>query len=521
MKREDLAPVLGLAIFLVIHATQVWGGVFPFLPTDFQTDNVTLLFYLAQLGSFVAALAASTAGSYWYPFEARRMLVTLATALVAAGSLCVIAAMYAPTATAFLVGAGGVSLGVGMAGYFMLWQRYFASKPPEECNRQLMFGGALAAALYYALYLIPVALTAFLIPIVFLPLGALCLVLSVRTMDFDQPMFEDTPRNHPEVYRQLARDTWRSAVAVAALGFASGLSRGAAIAGATDIGWVVNVASMAGLAAAALSLLALSRFRAIRFGMSRLFRMLYPIVLTGFVLFPFFGATGLPLFAGVTYFAFSAMMLVMMMQAAQISRDQGTNPVFVYGLLACATYAAQGLGFLLGWSARDGSFMGVGETTLLPLVAAYVVGIALFAVTRTPKGARRVPSQIEINPPSTQSSVDEPATAAENNLAAASARLAKPVDLGDDRPDRQLRDRLSKQCLVAQATFGLSSREAEVTELIARGRTVAQIAEGLFISENTVRTHSKHIYTKMDVHSKQELSVLLDAMDLSALDATG
>ena len=39
--------------------------------------------------------------------------------------------------------------------------------------------------------------------------------------------------------------------------------------------------------------------------------------------------------------------------------------------------------------------------------------------------------------------------------------------------------------------YGLSAREAEVAELIARGNTVAHIAELLFVSENTVRTHSK------------------------------
>ncbi|MBQ9954151.1 MAG: helix-turn-helix transcriptional regulator [Eggerthellaceae bacterium] len=51
-------------------------------------------------------------------------------------------------------------------------------------------------------------------------------------------------------------------------------------------------------------------------------------------------------------------------------------------------------------------------------------------------------------------------------------------------------------------------------ELIARNMTVAAIAKELFVSENTVRTHSKHIYTKMDVHSKQELSQRLAEMEV-------
>lgn len=41
---------------------------------------------------------------------------------------------------------------------------------------------------------------------------------------------------------------------------------------------------------------------------------------------------------------------------------------------------------------------------------------------------------------------------------------------------------------------------------------MAAIADELFISENTVRTHSKHIYTKLSVHSRQELSELLSTV---------
>lgn len=51
MNRTLLKPhvsSIGYAIFLVINAAQIWGGIFPFLPKDFQTDEVTLTFYLSQ-----------------------------------------------------------------------------------------------------------------------------------------------------------------------------------------------------------------------------------------------------------------------------------------------------------------------------------------------------------------------------------------------------------------------------------------------------------------------------------------
>ena len=53
--------------------------------------------------------------------------------------------------------------------------------------------------------------------------------------------------------------------------------------------------------------------------------------------------------------------------------------------------------------------------------------------------------------------------------------------------------------------FTLSEREVEVARLLCMGRTKRYIAETLFLSEDTVRWHSKQLYRKLDVHSKQEL----------------
>lgn len=55
------------------------------------------------------------------------------------------------------------------------------------------------------------------------------------------------------------------------------------------------------------------------------------------------------------------------------------------------------------------------------------------------------------------------------------------------------------------AQYGLTQREEEILRFICRGRSKAYIAETLVISENTVRTHSKALYAKLGVHSKQEL----------------
>ena len=130
MGKSMLAPhasVAGFAIFLVVYATQIWGGVFPFLPTDFQTQEVTLTFYLSQSLAFCASYVASAFGSYYVPSAARRMLVTLSISLTFIGSCFIIAVMYVPMFTLGFIVAGGAFLGVGCAGIFMLWQRYFST----------------------------------------------------------------------------------------------------------------------------------------------------------------------------------------------------------------------------------------------------------------------------------------------------------------------------------------------------------------------------------------------------------
>lgn len=55
--------------------------------------------------------------------------------------------------------------------------------------------------------------------------------------------------------------------------------------------------------------------------------------------------------------------------------------------------------------------------------------------------------------------------------------------------------------------FGsLTEREAEVLELLARRRSAREIAEALNVTVATVHTHCRRIYTKLGVHSRDELA---------------
>ena len=53
---------------------------------------------------------------------------------------------------------------------------------------------------------------------------------------------------------------------------------------------------------------------------------------------------------------------------------------------------------------------------------------------------------------------------------------------------------------------GLSDREREVLVLVADGMTSSKIADRLFLSPHTVQTHRDHIMTKLNLHSRVELT---------------
>ena len=46
-------------------------------------------------------------------------------------------------------------------------------------------------------------------------------------------------------------------------------------------------------------------------------------------------------------------------------------------------------------------------------------------------------------------------------------------------------------------------------KLLAKGRSKIYIAETLYISENTVRGHSRRLYTQLGVHTRDELQAML------------
>ncbi len=64
---------------------------------------------------------------------------------------------------------------------------------------------------------------------------------------------------------------------------------------------------------------------------------------------------------------------------------------------------------------------------------------------------------------------------------------------------------LQRLCVLVGIDCALSSREVDVLELLIVGKDAKAIADELYISFNTVRSHIRRIYVKLGVHNRREL----------------
>jgi DNA-binding CsgD family transcriptional regulator len=64
------------------------------------------------------------------------------------------------------------------------------------------------------------------------------------------------------------------------------------------------------------------------------------------------------------------------------------------------------------------------------------------------------------------------------------------------------------EAAVRRQISSLTARELEVIELIAAGKTNAEIAADLFLSQHTVRSHVKSVLAKLSARNRTEAAVV-------------
>lgn len=90
------------------------------------------------------------------------------------------------------------------------------------------------------------------------------------------------------------------------------------------------------------------------------------------------------------------------------------------------------------------------------------------------------------------------------------AKLSRPK-AAVDAEDAQMQNRpakvatLEQACEAAAARYNLTKRESEVLLFLLKGYDRAYIAQEMGLSNETIKTHTRHIYEKAGVHTRAEL----------------
>lgn len=89
-----------------------------------------------------------------------------------------------------------------------------------------------------------------------------------------------------------------------------------------------------------------------------------------------------------------------------------------------------------------------------------------------------------------------------------SLEMAVSNHLSRDRGQKELTLEFCNE----QMPTALSEREFEIIKELKTGKTNVELAEALFLSVNTIKTHLQNIYSKMGVKNRTEALFMLDRM---------
>ncbi len=287
----------------------------------------------------------------------------------------------------------------------------------------------------------------------------------------------------------------------------------------------VNEAHLAPLVAnlmVAVALVGLVLYARTRVNLDIAYRIVVPVIVVLFAVLPFFWETN-PV----------ALNIIM-------SASYGVFDVVIWSLVAATSYDFAVSGFVVGGIVRSLSVLlrliGIGIGFLVTLVpgkpSALIVGVSLGALYvlvmlglfnwlrhKRKAGAEKLeegaqtdafaqldtsaPDEISETPGEEDAAPAAGAKSTDNTMPAASAKPTASAERADLDDEQALYTTIAED-------YGLTRREAEVLPFLARGRSAKVIAEALFVSESTIRTHTRRILEKTDLHSKQQLIDLIE-----------
>ena len=456
---------------------------------------------LVVIVSFVANMTALLAVAAWVendPVRIDRLPTWPMLALVVVGLLLVFAAgRVGGMALLPLLLGGAVLAGVGYGYFWGTWADCYGRMHPARTSFYLPVAFLLTAALFLAVSLLTeyagVPAIVLMLP---LPVVSYACLLRCRAENPDgRAAPEGGTRRSLAALGSLLGLIVASLVLSCLFGFVWELT-------VLSVG-SVNEAHLSPLVAnlvVAAALVGLVLYARTRINLDMAYRLIVPVIVVLFAVLPFFWETN-PV----------ALNIIM-------SASYGLFDVIIWSLVVACSYDFAVSGYIVGGIVRALSVLlrlvGMGIGFLITLVpgkpSALIVGVSIGALyVLVMLGVfnmlRRKRRPAEGDNTTQQPQVEAAPTITTPPAPAAPAPPASTPNVATTNDD-------ANQALYAAIAedYGLTRREAEVLPYLARGRSAKVIAEALFVSESTVRTHIRPILEKTDLHSKQQVIDLIE-----------
>lgn len=502
---------LGFALFLALASISAWGLITFTSMSWIDREFITEYESLRSVGFLGTLLLFGIGCSYLAPIF-KVNTTGASTALWTAGYAIILAQSFSGLHHKALFACASICLGISHALSFIVWQRIFYACDPRLADRRIVVGSALGSIVYLAASLIS-SLPLYVVIIALLIAGnawALrrCSKNLFRRDPIREPLVIDGGSRH--VVRNYVSSAWRYALCVSAIGYVSGVSR-LIVRTSGDETLMLNVILAAGMLISCIILLILWEGMHLTFTFKAAYLVIFFLMATGLIFLPFLGSQYYAVFAGLANLSFTMVSMFMMITCLRLSHLRGIDPVGTFGLFAFVVYAGVLVGRLVGASLFGDAF-NVSQILLISLISVYILSFsgAIMGLVRntakhdsfdplSPVGLSEEREPAHRNDRAGRASND---TTGEPNGAEMVPDMLKQVVV--------VRDVIPSCCQSIKQAYQLSNREEDVLELIVRGRDTAHIAEALFVSENTVKSHCKNIYKKLDVHNRQEIFDLVE-----------
>lgn len=506
--RAVVRPVVGFACFLVTTDFLLWGGAFAGF-SSYTWNQIHTAYSIPSafvLGIALVACAVGSSRGKTGACGALRdgRLVPLAAVLVLLGMASLGWLLWHASTSSLLLALASVVVGAGLALGIVAWQRAICS-----IERTVLINVVLAACVVFSLVslclialprIVAYAVVALLCCLSFgllWRMGAAAGGCSAGCPDAG-PCGEG--RASPEAcrrsgLRQAFRGWGTTLSCLGSLGFVAGISRSTTLYAGISRAAVAVESSLCVLGIAVV-LIVVWRVLGRRFSPERFYQVGFPVIATSMVVFAALPNEITAAFSSFAFFFFELSIIVAAVHSVQESCDRGQDPVAVYALVVGFAYVMLGLGTTASLLIRTLGGEGVSIFALAVVVCIYALSIPLVIQARRRGALQAGPSDAAAGPGG--------ADGGEAASGGAGDGQPRPLDMFDIA----VRDAHG-----LAVRFGLSPREEEILALTFVGKDSPTIAAELSLSDNTVRTHRKNIYRKLDVHSKQEALALVDRPD--------